>query len=74
METFIVVVALMGAGGGGLILLSCLSGKRAQLVKAYNIQQGLDPNEPDSDENSLPQDDPSADPSPATSDNAPVPG
>jgi hypothetical protein len=40
-ETFIVVTALLCSLCGGIILLSSLAGKRAQLVKAFNIQQEL---------------------------------
>jgi len=42
METFIVVVGLVAAIGGSLILLSCLAHKRAQLVKAFNIQMEIE--------------------------------
>jgi hypothetical protein len=38
-ETFIVVVALIAAGFGTLVLLSSLAGKRARLIKAFNMQQ-----------------------------------
>jgi len=39
METFIVVISLLAAAGGSLVLLSCLAGMRAQLVKAFNVQK-----------------------------------
>jgi len=39
METFIILVSLAAAAAGSLILLTCMAGKRAQLVKAFNIQQ-----------------------------------
>lgn len=42
METFIVVVSLVFAATGGLILLTSLAGKRAELVKAFNINQELE--------------------------------
>ena len=38
MEFFIVAVALFSALGGGLVLLACLSNRRAQLMKALHIQ------------------------------------
>jgi len=41
METFIVMAALGASLGGGVVLFSCLAGKRAQLVKAFNIQQEM---------------------------------
>lgn len=40
-ETFIVITALVCSLGGGIILLSSLAGKRAQLVRAFNLQQEL---------------------------------
>ena len=39
METFIILVSLTAAAAGSLILLTCMAGKRSQLVKAFNIQQ-----------------------------------
>ena len=39
MEILIVVLGLVAAAGGALVLLVCLSGRRAQLVKAFNMQQ-----------------------------------
>ena len=45
METFIVLVSLAASAGGSLVLLSCMAGKRAQLVKAFNIQQELEARE-----------------------------
>lgn len=39
METFIILVSLAAAAAGSLILLTCMAGKRAQLVKAFSIQQ-----------------------------------
>ena len=39
METFIVVVALACSFGGGLILLSCLAGKRANLMRHFNEEE-----------------------------------
>ena len=39
MEIFIVMASLAAAAGGSLVILSCLAGKRAELVKAYNIHQ-----------------------------------
>jgi len=41
METFIVVMALAAAVTGALVLLATLAGKRAQLIKAFNIQQEI---------------------------------
>ena len=41
-ETFIVAISLIAAAGGSLVLLSCLAGMRAQLVKAFNIQKGIE--------------------------------
>ncbi len=40
-ETFIVITALLCSLGGGIILLSSLAGRRAQLVRAFNIQQDM---------------------------------
>ena len=40
-EIFIVLVALAAALGGSLVLLTCMAGKRAQLIKAFNIQQEM---------------------------------
>lgn len=42
MEIFIVTTSLLASGAGGLILLVSLAGKRAHLVKAFNIQQEID--------------------------------
>ena len=39
METFIILISLTAAVAGSLILLTCMAGKRSQLVKAFNIQQ-----------------------------------
>lgn len=39
METFIILVSLAAAATGSLILLTCMAGKRSQLVRAFNIQQ-----------------------------------
>ena len=39
METLILIVAVGAAIGGGWILLSCLAGRRAELVRAFNIHQ-----------------------------------
>ena len=39
METFIILISLAAAATGSLILLTCMAGKRSQLVKAFNIQQ-----------------------------------
>ena len=39
METFIILISLTAAAAGSLILLTCMAGKRSQLVKAFNIQQ-----------------------------------
>jgi hypothetical protein len=39
MEMLIVVLGLVAAAGGALVLLVCLAGRRAQLVKAFNMQQ-----------------------------------
>ena len=41
-ESFIIAVALLAAAGGSLVLLSCLAGKRARLIKAYNLQQEME--------------------------------
>ncbi|MBN2377082.1 MAG: hypothetical protein JXD22_11815 [Sedimentisphaerales bacterium] len=35
------MASLAAAAGGSLVILSCLAGKRAELVKAYNIQQEM---------------------------------
>ena len=45
METFVVVVSLIAAAIGGLIFLSSLAGKRAFLVKAYNMQKEIEQRE-----------------------------
>ena len=42
MEIFIVTTSLLASGAGGLILLISLAGKRAHLVKAFNIQQEIE--------------------------------
>ncbi|MBN1436122.1 MAG: hypothetical protein JW936_03530 [Sedimentisphaerales bacterium] len=39
METLILVFALTASAAGTLILLTCLAGRRAELVKAFNLQQ-----------------------------------
>jgi len=39
METFVILISLAAAAAGSLILLTCMAGKRSQLVKAFNIQQ-----------------------------------
>jgi len=39
MEMLIVLMGFSAAAGGALVLLVCLAGKRAQLVKAFNMQQ-----------------------------------
>ena len=39
MEMLIVLMGLSAAAGGALVLLVCLAGNRAQLVKAFNMQQ-----------------------------------
>jgi hypothetical protein len=39
MEMLIVLVGFSAAAGGAMVLLVCLAGKRAQLVKAFNMQQ-----------------------------------
>ena len=39
METFIILVSLSAAAAGSLILVTCMAGKRSQLVKSFNIQQ-----------------------------------
>ena len=39
MEILIVLMGLSAAAGGALVLLVCLAGNRAQLVKAFNMQQ-----------------------------------
>jgi len=41
METFIILVSLAAAAAGSLILLTCMAGKRSQLVKAFNLQQEM---------------------------------
>ena len=41
METFIVLVSIAAGIGGGLVLLACMAGRRAQLVKAFNMQQEM---------------------------------
>ena len=47
MELFIVITSLAASGAGGLILLTSLAGKRAHLIKAFNIQQDIDSMMPD---------------------------
>lgn len=47
MELFIVITALVASGIGGLILLTSLAGKKAHLVKAFNIQQEIESMTPD---------------------------
>ncbi len=39
MEMLIVLMGFSAAAGGALVLLVCLAGRRAQLVKAFNMQQ-----------------------------------
>lgn len=39
MELFIVISALVASAAGGLILLLSLAGKKAHLVKTFNLQQ-----------------------------------
>jgi len=39
MEMLIVLLGFSAAAGGALVLLVCLAGRRAQLVKAFNMQQ-----------------------------------
>ena len=41
METLVVVIALAAAAGGGLMLLGCLAGRKATLVKAFNLQREM---------------------------------
>lgn len=42
MEAFIIIAGLGTAGTGALLLLSSLACRRAQLVKAYNMQQEIE--------------------------------
>jgi hypothetical protein len=37
MENFIVLIALAAAAAGSLILLSCMAGKRAELMQSYLV-------------------------------------
>ena len=39
MDMLIVLIGFSAAAGGALVLLVCLAGRRAQLVKAFNMQQ-----------------------------------
>lgn len=39
MESVILIVAAVAAAAGSWILLTCLAGRRAELVKAFNVQQ-----------------------------------
>jgi len=41
METAIVLISLIASGVGSLVLLAALAARRAELVKAYNIQVEL---------------------------------
>ena len=41
------ITSLAASGAGGLILLTSLAGKRAHLIKAFNIQQDIDSMMPD---------------------------
>ncbi len=45
MEMFIIVIGLGAAAFGSLVLLVCMAGKRAQLVKAYNMQLEIEARE-----------------------------
>ena len=45
MESFIVIFALAAAAGGALVLLACLAGWRAQLIKAFNLKQQMEERE-----------------------------
>ena len=45
METFILIAGLIAAATGTLVLLLSLAQKRAQLVRAYNIQQEIEQRE-----------------------------
>jgi len=45
MENFIVIIALVAAAAGSLILLSCMAGKRAELIKVYLTQKQLEARE-----------------------------
>jgi len=42
MEAFIIITGLGTAAVGALLLLSTLACRRAQLVKAYNLQQEIE--------------------------------
>lgn len=42
MESFIIMISLAAAAGGGLVLLACLAGKRSHLSHAFNLQQQMD--------------------------------
>ncbi len=44
-ESFIIAVALIAAAAGSLVLLTALAGKRARLIKAYNLQQEIEARE-----------------------------
>ncbi len=57
-ETFIVVAALVSSLFGGIILLSSLAGKRAQLVRAFNIQQELHAQQASPEPNPAPDSEP----------------
>ena len=47
MESFIIVVSLVASAAGALILLTSLAGKKAQLAKAFSMQQELEAQEKD---------------------------
>ncbi|MBN1844037.1 MAG: hypothetical protein JW810_00010 [Sedimentisphaerales bacterium] len=51
MESFIIMMGLIAALGGGLVLLSCLAGNRARLMKSYNIQRQQEKREQQIQEN-----------------------
>ncbi len=55
MELLIVLMGLSAAAGGALVLLVCLAGNRAQLVKAFNMQQEREAREKQVEENKAKQ-------------------
>ena len=55
MEMLIVLMGFSAAAGGALVLLVCLAGKRAQLVKAFNMQQEQEAREKQVEENQAKQ-------------------
>jgi|GEM_PF-6303966 len=55
MEMLIVLAGLSAAAGGALVLLVCLAGNRAQLVKAFNMQQEREAREKQVQENQTKQ-------------------